>query len=701
VSNPAQAADSPHGAARQLGLGVVVILGVSASVVGVLVVVGNILNALTRPGRPLSGRSWIAVAGVWPVLVAAVVAVALVVRRRMLAHPGIDVDVDRHASAVHSADESRIDPLIEVAAVVDQRSDSARPWVLRAIAEAALLVAVIALLVGRSLSAWTDDWIGSVDTKYYGWLAWRLSELSSPTLRLDGVVHPGGLDLILLDGVGPIALSGIGVKLFGRWLGYNLVVAGGLVANYLGARYLARTLGADRGVAIACGLSYLAAPLFVGPVGSFPSLLWAFAPPLLIAETIRAARGDAGLRLGRVLLLLVGAYLCSIYHLVFGSIAAVSIGLLWPQSKLRAREELTRAAVVIIGALLVLSPFIVARLQYTREERDAGASTARQLDDAVTFSADALDPFALPPESRLAGDTARLGLGTRPLEIYRTGAVGWAVLFGAGIGLISRYRGRGALGATAGVLWLLSMGSVLTVAGSRLGPVGGRGEWLPYRAVLAVPGLSALRAPYRVTMVLAAVLVGLMALGLMQLAARPRTVGLAIVGALGLVSWWPQTATSRVDPPTALTASVAAFDLADPARTDAVMVVPFTCGFDDLDVMNWQPTHGRPMVVCGVSQSATRWFTRLQTWFETPGFAAVSCTPETTVLGAPSKFAATSVLDSAGVDDLRTQLDVRLLIFDRQRTDGCRTATATLAALSSLPVIADDGRYIVIDLGAN
>jgi hypothetical protein len=138
---------------------------------------------------------------------------------------------------------------------------------------------------------------------------------------------------------------------------------------------------------------------------------------------------------------------------------------------------------------------------------------------------------------------------------------------------------------------------------------------------------------------------------------------------------------------------------ADPDRTSAVLVVPFTCGFNDLDVMNWQPTHQRPMVVCGVSQSATRWFTRLQPWFETAGFAAVSCAPERTILGGPSRWPSDTRLDETGLSELRGALDVRWMVFDRQRAVDCPTAAATLEVMANETVIADDGRFLIVDLG--
>ena len=197
------------------------------------------------------------------------------------------------------------------------------------------------------------------------------------------------------------------------------------------------------------------------------------------------------------------------------------VGLTWPASALRLRTGLVRLGAAIGIALIVLSPLIAARLAYIREERDAGAVVTTSLDDAVTFSADTFDPLALPVDGRVVGAGVRLGIGTRPLEIYRTAAVGWGLVGAAGLAVLSRHRRRPALIAGIGVTWLLSLGPVLTVAGTLIGPQPVRGEWLPYRALLSVPGLSALRAPYRVSIVLAAVMVGGAAIGLSALDREP------------------------------------------------------------------------------------------------------------------------------------------------------------------------------------
>ena len=573
-------------------------------------------------------------------------------------------------------------------------------------AEIAAGVAALLLLIGRNPLDFGGRWIGNVDTKYYGWLAWRLSELSTPTLRLGGVVHPAGLELGLLDGLAPITASGLLVRFFGRYLGLNLVILGGIVGNYLAARRLARVVGARGLSRPLCGLAFAAAPLLSSPASSFPPLLWAFTTPLLLAEAIPAANGDRPVRPMRLAALLVGAYLCSIYHLVFGGIAVLIVVAAWPNSAFRRRDGARRAAVAVAVVLVVLAPLGIARLRYSAQERSAGASSTSLLIDARTFSADVADVAILPGPLRV-GPRVGLGVPVRPLEPYRLATIGWALLAGVGLAWgarrlsarrLSARRPAGLVPLTvaAGVLWVLSLGPGLVAFGHR--PLGAH-DWLPYRALLAIPGLSALRAPYRAAIPLGGVAVALLAVGLAQLdGSRVRRWAGGALCVLIAVSWWPPIPTSSAEVPEGLRTTFAVIAHSPSPSDEAVMVVPFTCGFDDLDVMNWQVIHDHPMVVCGVSSSATRWQTRVSGWFASSGLAATRCDPSVDVLGRATTFAADLRLTDAGVADLRATLDVRWLIFDRQRAAGCATAETTLGALRSYTEVADDGRFIVFDL---
>ena len=129
---------------------------------------------------------------------------------------------------------------------------------------------------------------------------------------------------------------------------------------------------AQRG--FAGGLAYAVAPVVAAPVQAHVAFVWSFAVPLLVRRAVLDARGE---RPRPVLLagLLVLAFLCSAYHLVFGGLAYLLVGLLWPGSALRRPAAMGRVALAGLGALVVLSPFVVSRWDFERDERAAGGES--------------------------------------------------------------------------------------------------------------------------------------------------------------------------------------------------------------------------------------------------------------------------------------------------------------------------------------
>lgn len=184
--------------------------------------------------------------------------------------------------------------------------------------DAALVTAVIAALIWPALGSLRTRYIGSMDAHYAGWLAWRIGHLGHfPFVtRIPDALVPAGIDLRLLDGLLPTFAGGLLIRLFGVFLGYNIMLIVGMAANHLAARRLATVLGAGPGVARLCGLAYLAAPVFAGPLQSFPSFLWAFGTPMALAHVVEVVTGRRALSPLRLAGWLVVAYLCSIYHLV-------------------------------------------------------------------------------------------------------------------------------------------------------------------------------------------------------------------------------------------------------------------------------------------------------------------------------------------------------------------------------------------------
>ena len=576
-------------------------------------------------------------------------------------------------------------------------------------AEALGVTAVIVALIWPSLRTFGTAYIGSWDAHYAGWLSWRVGHLSAfPFVaRIPDALVPAGIDLRLLDGLLPTWVGAALIRIAGTYRGYNLMLVCALAANYLAARRLARSLGAERAIAALCGLVYLASPVFAGPLQSFPSFLWAFAPPLALAMVIDAATGRSKLRPERLGALLVLAYLCSVYHLVFGGLVVLIAALCWPRSLLRTRSGLVRIGAAGAIALVLLSPFLVARFSFDRAESAAGNPQTVRLADSLSLSANVVDPFIPPPDGRVLGALPRPSFSTGPLALFQSIFVGPALLIGLVLLAWRRPRGWVVMTVTAGVLLVLSWGPARHV-GSVV--IGANHPWFPYRLLLELPGLGALRAPYRVGITLAMVATAAVAMGLVAMPPSRRRFGAAAVGVIVLIGWWPAPATSTS---TATPALAAAFDeIARSAPADgftavpgrdgvgAVVVVPWGCLLNDTYPVSWQIEHLHPTMGCGdTSTSASPFYSQLDAWWTNEGLAALSCDPSHDALGRPTAFPPDLAFGPSGATALR-DLGVRWVVLDTGMANfaGCPRTDAISAGLAPYRRVGADDRFTVVDL---
>ena len=150
----------------------------------------------------------------------------------------------------------------------------------------------------------------------------------------------------------------------------------------MGARSLARRLSRHRVVHVVTAVAFLtAAPIALNPqVGLLP-LFWAFTVPILIGDALDVVAERQRVKPVRLTLLLVVAYLCSVYFLVFGGLAYV---LIVAAAALRQRNRrfptMVAVAAAITIALIVLSPFIVATgpIRPHRNQTRCGHRTPRR-----------------------------------------------------------------------------------------------------------------------------------------------------------------------------------------------------------------------------------------------------------------------------------------------------------------------------------
>ncbi len=545
------------------------------------------------------------------------------------------------------------------------------------------------------------------DARYYTWLGWRMGRLIAHghlfPFHVGDVIHPFGLDLRLLDGYLPSYVSGLFNLVVGPVLAFNLTFVTGAILNVLAARALARRLSPRRLVYTVAAVAFLTAPPIALNVqlGLLP-LFWAFTAPLLVADALDVVTGARGVRPVRLAVLLVLAYLCSVYFVVFGGIAyGVIVGI----AAIRARDwriaKATAAGVLIAG--IALLPFIVPRIQFDHTESARGVDT-ELLGDSNFFSADALSLFAQPTRSTFllprptAIEKSIVRLPDVRHAIEATIFPGLLLLVGFVVFLTKRDRRRLPLWVTAAVLFAFGLGPSLKVAGNF---VWQRGDspvsWLPYRLLLAVPGLGALRAPVRVEYVLVAVLVAATALALHRLIeAAPTRAWITGAGAGVLL------ATNLLVPlPTTTFTTTAASEsalrqIAPLARPgDTVLSVPADC---DPAFVSLQVFHHTPVVGCAGSFAANPW-SKLRALTGSAALTKLRC--DRTAYGRlTTTDTPTDPFTAADVAALRKELGVRFVVIDHTKLGAqCPAVESALPVLRGYRRLGQDTRYEVIDLG--
>lgn len=684
--------------AARAALGAALVPAVLLAAGGTLALLGRALAPVIGPDGPLADRDVAVAAALWVALPAPVAAGAWGWRRR-------------RAPAAGPAATRRDD---------ERPPARTSPWE-AAVHVAVGLVAALVVVSPFAASPAADRWVGHWDAPYSAWLGWRVGEAMRagtwlPTTVPDAL-WPAGIDLLVTDGLLPVQVTGLlNAVGLGPYRAYNLTLLLGVALSVWAGRRLGLALTDRRWVALLGGVAFATAPVVAAPVQAHVAFVWSFTLPLLVRRAVLdARRGTAHPALLGGLLVL--AYLCSAYHLVFGALAYALVGLLWPGSALRAPRALGRVAAAGVAALVVLSPFVVARWRLDADERAAGGDEqVVRVDDALLLSSDALG--ALVPPEELALDLPRpdLSLGPAAFASVRIAYLGVVLLAGSGVGLLLGRRGAGALLGAGGVLWLLSLGPGLHWAGRYPvdGSTTGATSWLPYRLLLEVPGLGNLRAPHRVGYALGAVLAGAAVLGLDALAERlerprarfaPRRRGRAVAGVgavtavgVGLSVLGPLPTSDLALTPAQRGALEVVAERGQPG--EALVVVPFGCRFDDPRIVALQIVHRRPVLSCSTSRAATPWASGLGAWRASAGLRALWCGEPT--VGQLFDGDRPEPLTAASLAELQEGLQVRFVVVDRGGVDASRCpwlpeGVALLEEVGEL--VGGDGAWTVIDLG--
>jgi hypothetical protein len=566
----------------------------------------------------------------------------------------------------------------------------------------------IALVLWPALRHGSTQMVGaSDDARYYTWLGWRVGELIGDghliPLRIGDVIAPFGLELRLLDGYLPIYVSGLFNLLTGPVLAYNLTFVTGAVLNVLAARSLGRRVSPRRIVRVLAAVAFLTAPpIALGVQLGLLPLFWAFTLPLLVADALDVVTGARGVRRLRLVSLLVLAFLCSVYFLVFGGLA---YGLIVGVAAWRARSWRVpaSAAVAVVAALIVVLPFVVTRLRFEHAERREGGTT-QLLADSNLYSADALSIVAQPTRSTF--------LAPRPTIIYEslsrlpdprhalevTTFPGLALLIGFGVFLASPDKRRVPLTVAALVTWVLGFGPSLKIGGDFVWQhhAGAPVSWLPYRLLLAVPGFGALRAPDRTAYALVAILTAGAAIALHRYCGRGRnTVVVGVVATLML-------ATNLLLPlptvtvPTTASSERAMREIAHRATDgDTVLSIPFDC---DPTFSSYQVLHRTPVLGCAGSFAANPWRSKMVAYTRSDALTKLRC-DETQYGRIPTSGTPTGPFTEQDVADLRQEFGARFAIVDGARIGpDCARVAEALAIVEGHRSLGGDGRFEVFDL---
>lgn len=501
------------------------------------------------------------------------------------------------------------------------------------------------------------------------WINWRLAEMiKSGNLvpwHIPDAIHPFGLDLRVSDGNLPIVIGTLWAVVFPPVLAFNVSLFTGVVLNMLAARRLARLFLADRLAIILVALAFATAPAIAMRTFGHFVLVFAFAGPLLIAEAIEISRGDRDPSVLRIAALLFLAYLSNIYMLIPAGLAFMVVLLFSRQPRHRRIRSLGTAALASLLTLLLMSPFIYARLQLERAEADAGAITTLS-DEAFLYSGDAYSVVAQPVSSTFEVPwNPPLRDQFIPNTLEATVFPGFILLLGMAGLLFTRSRHRWALVASAAGLWVFTLGPGLSVDGNL---VFGQTGWLPYQALLSVPGLGALRTPNRFSFVLAAVLTAALAIVLAAFWrrwSRQARIGALVAGAILLALNLQLPVNNAVQPTQDDEIAVLEAVAAGAEPGDTVMIVPNDCHGRVGITAGWQITHELPFVGCQGNTASLALYSEMDAYMTEP-MAALRCQPEAFARRTGLEHSPTLQVLPDHVPEIRDAFGVRFLLVDKQ-----------------------------------
>jgi hypothetical protein len=556
--------------------------------------------------------------------------------------------------------------------------------------------------LGSRIAGWKD-------ARYYSWASWRVGEMlrsGDLGLRIPDIVWPYGVDIRHVDGQLPTLIGGLWNLVASPELAHNLGLMTGIALNLWAGRRLGRAFSSHRAVWALTAIAFATTPAIAARLEVHFTMYFAFPVALLLEEAVHVARGDRPLRPIRLGVLLFVTYLCGIYFLLFGAIAFGLIALLGSLPR-ELPGMMLRASGGVALALVLLSPFLIARLDIDRAEREAGRNP-ELLARTLVAEADGLSIVAQPSSSTFdIPGMSRLRQHFREHNVHESTIFPGLLLLGGLSGLIFlRSPLRWPLFFTTIAMWILALGTslkidgrfVVTAAASPRGTI----VWLPYAGFFEIPGLASLRSPNRASFTLAAVLTVATALSLGWLFDRygrrwQRVTMSAVAGSLLVTNLLIPIHAEVIASPAL---SRALRTVAQRVRPDEAMVeVPAECGGQTHTVL-FQILHRTPVIGCQTSHPAIRWRSSLELYRRSEALASLRCDPRR-VGSVPTSFTEGERFDPKEVAELRAEMGVRFYLVDKKRLNSrmCAGARESLRILERYEIVGQDRKWMVIDTG--
>jgi hypothetical protein len=250
---------------------------------------------------------------------------------------------------------------------------------------------------------------------------------------------------------------------------------------------------------------------------------------------------------------------------------------------------------------------------------------------------------------------------------------GFALLLGVGILLFLKTSLKRPVLITTASIWLFSLGPSLRFVGSFvLGSHNGAPvTWMPYAALMSIPGLGSLRTPNRAGFALAAVLVCAFAIALSWIVSQIHSSAgrSAVYAACGLLL--------------------------------VMNLVISDCTSETISNIKLQILFRAPAVGCQASFAAIPWYSELGIYAESEGLAALRC-DQSQVGRRPTRFR-DEALTASRLEELQSELGVRFVVVDKALLElpVCEEVEEAVSAqIRNHENLGEDGRWAVFDLSS-